>query len=259
MEIGLSSGNQFVIQMKTPFVKFTLPALICFAAVQHTARSQDADSQTMISNLNQLWTQPGMGDFETVVPGLGYGFMFETGATPYTLDAITFEMLNGGSPATLQVQLYALQGSLVHVNPDLVLAGQLGNPVVDSRSTQWPGYTSFIDFTPDSPTTLAPDTYYLIGATEPVNGNDDNALTFNGNFSYTVSGDWSLPRTSFPYWQYLGPPAQPPSPPNGWETDASASLMLEVDATPVPEPSALGLLAVGAVALLVRRRRNLAT
>jgi hypothetical protein len=232
--------------MKMPFIKFTSLALIWFAIVRHTAYAQDTTSQAMISNLNQVWTQGGMGNFETVLPGLGYGFMFGTGATPYMLNTVTFEMINGGSPATLDVQLYALQGSLVHIEPNLVLAGQLGNPVIDSRLTQWPDYTSFIDFTPLTSIMLAPDTFYLIAVTEPVNGDDSNALTFNFNRSYTVSGDWSLPRGSFPYWSYLGLPALPPSPPNGWETETtSGSLMLEVDATPVPEPCTSMLLLLG--------------
>jgi hypothetical protein len=199
----------------------------------------------MIGNLNQLWPDPGtMGNFETVLPGKGYGFMFKTGASPYMLNTVTFELINGGNPSALQVELYALQGSLVHLNPNLTPVGQLGNPTADSRPTQWPGYTSFIDFTPSTSTALAPGTYYFIAVNEPVNGDNSNGLTFNFNFSYTISGDWSLPGP-FSYWTYLGIP--PPAPgPITWQTSASAgSLMLEEDATPVPEPRASILLLLG--------------
>jgi hypothetical protein len=50
--------------------------------------------------------------------------------------------------------------------------------------------------------------------------------------------------------------------PGGAETTFATGLtiptFLAFGPVPVPEPSALGLLAVGAIALLVRRRRNLA-
>jgi len=223
-------------------------ALVCFLGISLVSRVQAAVPQVMISNLDQLWTSGGMGNFETVLPGYGYGFLFDTGASPYTLDRVTFEELGG--PGTVQVQIYAAPGDpLPGSNPNLVLVGALGNPVVDPRPTQWPGYTSFIDYTPVSSITLAPNAYYLITATEPVNGNDATALTFNFNYSYTVSADWYADPDST--YQYLG--SNPIPNPSGWAPAGSAgSIMVEVDATPVPEPSALGLLAVGATALLVR-------
>jgi len=222
------------MHMKMPSFQFTSLVLVWFAVVPHTAQAQDIASQAMISNLDQIWTQGGMGNFETVIPGHGYGFMFKTDATPYLLNTVTFEMLNGGNPATLDIQLYTLEGSFPSTNPNFVSAGQLGDPTIDSRPTQWPGSTSFVDFTPITPITLAPDTDYLIGVIEPANGDDNNALTFNFNYTYTFSGDWS----SFivPYWSY-GPPLGPPPAPQGWKIDSSnGSLMLEVNATPAPEP-----------------------
>ena len=234
------------MHMKMPSFKFTSLALVWFAVVPHTAQAQDTSSQAMISNLDQVWTAQGtMGDFETVIPGYGYGFMFKTGTTPYLLNTVTFEMLNGGNPAALDIQLYTLEGSFPSTNPNFVSAGQLGNPTIDSRLTQWPGSTSFVDFTPVTSITLAPDMDYLIGVIEPANGDDNNGLTFNVNNTYTFSGDWS----SFivPQWSY-GPPLGPPPAPQGWKFDPGfESLVLEVDATPAPEPNVSMLFLFGCV------------
>jgi hypothetical protein len=228
--------------MKMPFVKFTSLALIWLAIYWQAAQAQNTSPQAMISNLNQLWTGGDMGNFETVTPSSGFGFMFETGATPYTLDTVTFELIVGNL-ATLDVQLYSVQGSLGSPNPNLALVGLLGNPVFDSRPTQWPSYTSFIDFSPINSITLAPNTYYLIGVTEPVNGDDSNALTFNFNYSYTVSDDWSLP-AAYTFWHYSTSRLHP----YGWfPSAAGGSMMLEVDATPVPEPAASILLLLACV------------
>jgi hypothetical protein len=197
---------------------------------------------TMISNLDQIWPGGDMGNFETVLPGYGYGFMFGTGADPYALNTVTIEELGG--PGTVQLGIYTVQNPLAGNNPTLIYAGALGNAVVDSRPTQWPTYTSFIDYTPVNSITLAPNTYYLISATEPVNGDDDTALTFNFNYSYNVAADWSVDQDVPSPWTYLG--SRPPPSMSGWEPDNSpGSLMVEVDATPVPEPVSFTLLVFG--------------
>lgn len=217
--------------MKTMSWKAALLTTICFIAFNPIALALVSGPQVMISNLDQLWTQPGMGNFETVLPGDGYGFMFATGATPYTLNQVTLEELGG--PGTVQLAVYSVQGN-PNVAGNLALVGALGDAVVDPQPTQWPGYTSFIDYTPATSMALAPDTSYLIAATEPANGTDGTALTFNFNFSYAVSGDWSVD-TSSSAWTYLTAP--PTNPLNGWNPDNSpGSIMIEVDATPVPEP-----------------------
>jgi len=214
-------------------------------------RTDNVLATVMISNLDQLWTSGGMGNFETVTPGYGHGFMFGTGANPYILDTVTLEELGG--PGSVQVQLYAVQGDpLASRNPNLVLAGNLGNPAVDPRPTQWPTTTSFIDYTPVTSITLEPHTYYLITATEPVNGNDDTALTFNFNYSYTVSGDWAVDQSVTAYWTYYGS-NPPPALLNGWmPDDYSGSMMIEVDATSVPEPSSCVLLLLCCALLGIR-------
>lgn len=196
---------------------------------------------TMISNLDQIWPGSDMGNFETLVPGYGYGFMFGTGANPYSLNTVTLEELGG--PGTVQLGIYMVPNALSDNALILNSAGALGNPVVDSRPTQWPTYTSFIDYTPVGSITLAPDSFYLITATEPLNGNNHTALTFNFNYSYNVAADWSeyQPLSN---WTYLGPPS--PYRPSGWQADVSpGSLMVEVDATPVPEPMSFSLIILG--------------
>lgn len=184
----------------------------------------------MISNLSQLWTEGGAGDFETVIPGSGYGFAFTTGSSPYALDTVTLEELGG--PGTVQVELLASQGGTF--SP----VEQLGNPTIDPRQTQWPTLTSFIDYSPITPFTLSPDTSYIVAAYEPVNGDDNTALTFNAN-DYTVSADWSV-YGAIPTLFYHGssPPdtVSPGTVGTGWRRYQPYGLMVEIDATPVPEP-----------------------
>ena len=205
----------------------------------------------VISNLDQVWPGGDMGNFETVLPGQGYGFMFGTGANPYTLNSVTFEELGG---LGVQVGIYTASGNPPsESNPNLIFAGSLGNVAVDSRPTQWPTTTKFIDYTSASPIILQPNTYYLITATEPNNGNDDTALTFNFNYSYDVAADLSVNQLVPSAWTYFG--VQPPSNLlNGWQSDYSpGSLMVEVNASPVPEPASDVVLIVGCTIFCVLR------
>jgi hypothetical protein len=226
--------------------------LIAVAFCLGRAAAGPVPAGPMISNLNHLWPGQSMGNFETVLPGYGYGFMFGTGANPYSLDSVVFQELGG--LGTVHVSLYAVQGDpLAGPNPNLIFAGTLGNPVIDPRPTQWPGYTSFIDYSPVNSITLAPDTYYLIAATEPVNGDDNTALTFNFNDTYDVAGDWTADQAVPSAWTYYG--SQPPSSPfHGWMYDYTpGSIKVEVNASPVPEPCSFAVLMLGCALLSARR------
>lgn len=229
--------------------------VVSFAVIWLACADFPARAELMIGNLDQVWTRGGMGNFETVVPGDGYGFVFETGAAPFTLNQVTLEELGG--PGSVQLALYTLQGDPAGVhNPSMTLAGGLGYAAIDPRPTQWPGYTSFIDYTPVTSIVLEPNTFYLIAATEPASGNNNTALTFNFNFSYTVSGDWSVD-PGVATWAY-NPNLSPMNPLSGWNSEiSSGSLMIEVDATPVPEPSLYGMLGACALTLLGFRRKCL--
>src|SRR5262249_21229246 len=101
----------------------------------------------MISNLDQPYggQQGTAGDFHGVSVNSGFGFAFTTGSSAFTLDTVTFEIVGGG-PTAIHVELLASQGGIFSA------AGQLGNPTVDPRQTQWPTLTSFIDYTPATPT-----------------------------------------------------------------------------------------------------------
>lgn len=207
--------------------------IIAFTTI---ASAQSAGPQAMISNLSQPYLGQGAGNFEGVSVGSGYGFAFTTGSSPYALDAVTLEEMGG--PGTLQVELLAAQSGVFSA------VDQLGNPTVDSRPTQFPGTTSFIDYSPVTPIILSPNTSYIVAAYEPDSGGDDTTLTFNVN-SYSVLADWSVYTGITPTLHYSGP--NPPSTvsvgtigqPGQWRRDtADGGLVIEIDATPVPEPNA---------------------
>ena len=226
--------------------------LILTGAALCLGHAEPVFAAPMISNLNQLWPGPSMGNFEAVLPGHGYGFMFQTGSLPFYFNSAVLEEVGG--PGTVQVSLYTVQGDpLAGRNPSLVLAGALVNHVVDSRPTQWPGYTSFIDYSAANPITLQPNTYYLIAATQPVNGDNNTALTFNFNYSYDVAGDWTVDQAVPSGWTYFG--VNPPTSPfSGWMPDDSpGSIKIEVNATPVPEPGSYLVLLLGCALWSARR------
>jgi hypothetical protein len=207
-------------------------SVILFIAFTSMTFAQSAEPQVMVSNLNQLWPGQDEGNFGTVLPGSGFGFAFTTGSSSYQLNTVTFEQLGG--PGTIQVELLASQGGVFNA------AGQLGNPTKDSRPTQWPTLTSFIDYSPLAPITLAPETTYIIAAYEPTGGDDNTGLTFNFNNSYTVSADWAV--YGFYPSLFYGDASSPPATfdfQSGWNYDFEyGSIMTEIDATPVPEPNA---------------------
>jgi hypothetical protein len=109
-----------------------------------------------------------------------------------------------------------------------------------------------VDFSSSTTLSLAPHSAYVIAATEAPNGNDDNALRFGYSESYSVASDWQLyPAQNDNQW-YLDPEF-------GWvdeSPDGLDGMVLEVNATPVPEPTALGLLVAGAAVISRRTHRR---
>src|SRR6266403_3518356 len=126
-----------------------LPVMLCLLA-----NSQKAEATLYVGNLDNLWTQSGIGDIHNLFPGgTPYGndtARFSTGAGSFSVHAITLEFFDPGSlsgqsaPQLVSIQLFQ-GGSLL---------SSFGTPIVDSRPTQWPQsvypstYTQFIDFSP---------------------------------------------------------------------------------------------------------------
>jgi len=219
-------------------------------------------STPLIYNLNVPWSQPGVGNIAAVLSGTGYGVGFSNGPTPYLLNSVTLELVGTSLPtAGFGVHFYSFApisalpglGSNVPVNLD----GVLGNPVVSSQPTLYPGQTSYITFTPTSPIIIAPNSDYMIGATEDANGNNDNGLLFAPNASaYTVaSGVQMFGLSPFPFaaqWSYNQSS-------DAWSVEPfgyNGELKIELDASPAPEPSVLALILAGCAACVYGSRKR---
>ena len=212
-------------------------------------------STTVIYNLNVPWSQPGIGNIEAVLAGTGFGVGFSNGATNYSVNSVTVELIGTSLPsAGFGLHFYSfVPGITTQFQAD----GALGNPVVSPTPTLWPGQTSFITFTPTTPITMAPNTDYLIGATEDTSGNNGNGLLFAAiGSAYTVAGGVQM-FTSNPgatQWTYDQSSSQ-------WSVSSGAqgALKVELDVTPVPEPSVCALVALGGAVIaglkLARNKR----
>jgi hypothetical protein len=200
----------------------------------------------MISNLGVPWPEPGtIGDIQTIFSQQSFGMSFQTGNTPYQIDSITVEHFEYSASAArdLDLQIFRIGGLQSFPYPDTLpvsLVGELGNPVVDPRPTQWPGLTTFVTYTPVTAFTLEPNTPYMIAATWPTNNPGWASLLFAPG-SYLVSGDWSESGRLTSQWVNLGD--------GWWQYSSMYNLKLEVNATTVPEPCSPLLILLGFAAL----------
>jgi hypothetical protein len=144
-------SRYITIQMKSAFsIKKELLVLTIVLCV--VANSQKAEADLYVGNLGNSWTQRGIGDIHGLFPGgEPYGSdtaRFTTGAGNFSVNAITLEFefdlgYPAGKTAPQLVNIQLFQGGS--------LLSSFGNPVVDSRLTQWPqssnpsAYTQFID------------------------------------------------------------------------------------------------------------------
>lgn len=220
-----------------------------FASCLLIAVALQGRSATQISNLMVPWTGGGIGDIRAVTPNQRYGFSFTTGATAQQLDSVVLEHYDyPGSLQSFGVELYRVDGFGMFGTVSTSFLGTLGNSVVDPRPTQWPGYTTFVRYSPPTSLMLTPGTTYMVAAIEPPSGLNETGILFASvGIGYSVSGDWS---TSFPN-QFFSDSASP------WMVSFQpGDMKIEINATPVPEPTTISLLALGSGYLLLVRRRS---
>ncbi len=223
-------------KLKLSILVFILSSVVPIAEAQGTF--------CYVSNLDNRWTQGGIGDIHNLFRGgIPYGndtARFVTGAGSSSVNAITLEFYfesgypaGSAAPQWLSIQLF--QGDS--------LLGSFGNPALDPRQTQWPqslnpiAYTQFIDFSPLQPITLNPFTEYSIIAGMPAESPVAAALLFTKSPAYTTASDWTMGATT-----------------TGNPFASGEFLVLEVQASAVPEPSFPALCAAGAALLFWGRR-----
>jgi hypothetical protein len=212
---------------------FKIGSCTCVALLTATlilfAPQREACATVYVSNLDNQFSG-GIGDIHGLFPGgIPYGndiAHFKTGAGLYTLNFVTLEFYSGWQYINAQL-----------VQNGIVL-GQLGNPQVNPKQTQWPGRTTFINFYPNTTLQLNASTSYDVLLSNPVGSGGDAALLFSVSSAYSSPAGWSMTPTSsdnpFAVGQFL---------------------KLAIEATLVPEPTPTLLLGGSAVLAFLARRR----
>jgi hypothetical protein len=212
-----------------------IAAALWLSAVNHTATADTV----YLSNLDTLWTSVGIGDIHGLFPGgPPYGTdtaRFTTGSGGgFSLNAITLEF-DAVPPSpqweNISIQIFQQAGNL--------LLGSFGNPVVNPKPTQWPGYTTFIDFSPLESLYLNPVTQYSLVLSVPANSPSGAALLFARSPVYATPTDWIMSSTI-----------------SGNPYATGEFLKLAVEATLIPEPSPVGLWSAGGILAWVWCRRK---
>jgi hypothetical protein len=206
----------------------------------------------MIYNLAAPGPSGGIGDIHGIYPGYGNGVSFQTGADPYVINSVTLEHYNYHGPSSFfHVQVFQVEST---PSGPVTLCGELGNSAIDPRPTQWPGSTTFVNYTPSSPIILTPNTSYLVAASESADSPTYDSLLFAYSISYAATPDWTLYPTAIHHMWRLTPLSGWPD--SGHWALGGGPLKLEVDASPVPEPSVLAIVSACGAAWAVRKRRR---
>jgi hypothetical protein len=225
--IAGKAGMNCVMQKGTTSVVSAMKKVLAMAAVICLmAGSQNASAIIYVSNLNDVWTESGIGDFTALFPGSAYNGSvttdFLTGDGYYSLNTLTLEFGLGttaAAPQYMNIQLF--DGSS--------LVGTLGNPVANPQPTHWPGTTEFFDFSPQQPIILSPCTDYTMVASLPASSPIDATVLSTDSYDFVGADGWFLGDSTY------------------------STLDIAVDATPVPEPGTASLWLSGLAVVLGRR------
>jgi hypothetical protein len=190
--------------------------------------NQEVEAIPYVSNLGDLWTEGGIGDIHALFPGGSpYGSdtaSFTTGAgNKYAINSITLEFVSG-ELGTLNIQLFQQN------NSGSLLVGSFGNPVVNPTPTQWPGSTTFINFSPAGSIILDPLSQYTVVISDPANSSNDSALLFTKSSDFTSLANWAMNSTI-----------------SGNPFASGEHLVMAVDATPIPDQSSTAVLLIGSL------------
>ena len=121
----------------------------------------------------------------------------------FELSSVTFEFQGGISQpwSNITTEIYQQVGT------DSILLGELGNPSFNPTPTQWPWWSSFIDFHPLTYLVLQPSSEYFFSLDVPYNFPPRFAMIFSLSSKYITSTDWRMGITTthvpVPYTEYL--------------------------------------------------------
>jgi hypothetical protein len=147
-----------------------------------------------IGNLGVLWTEGGIGDIHGLFPGDASTVVVRTGTgAGYSLNSVTLEHIFDLplEQPHLQVRIYKYNHPFpVLPPPDDTLIAALGNPAIDPTHTQWPGETLYVNYFPDSPVILEPNSIYWVVVSMPIDQDDMVSLLYTFSRDHTGLCDW---------------------------------------------------------------------
>lgn len=211
-------------------------------------------SEVLLSNLNEPWTDGGVGDFRGVFPGgISEPFpsaAFRTGPAAAHLEVVRLEHGVAAVPPitdsmVLRLYKFPTGGLPQGIVPE---TAQLRLKQVSSDPTLDPGFTKYADYVAASSLFLEPNTSYLLGTSLPI-GADDATLRFVHFTAGNGTPGWSIePFAAGGTMQESGE--------IWWDMGLSpVGLKFELRGTVIPEPKPAQILAAGLAGLLLLARR----
>jgi hypothetical protein len=219
---------------RTFMKKIIIGCLIVFLVVLLVPQSGLAQGTLYLNNLDQ----PSTGSF-AVGNDSWLAATFRTGnnAGGYVLDSIQLGMVGAsGHPSDFTAMLYSLS----------VLAPVPGHSLATLNGSSDPSTVGVYTFNPSSSLTLSPGTSYFIVLTSGTStANDAYEWSLSNGSSYNPMGGWG---------NMMGQ-LEHSSDGLSWAVVGNVGPQYAINATPVPEPSIVGLFCLGG-AILLRRSRE---
>jgi len=155
-----------------------------------------AADQVLVSNLDQLWAEGGVGEFHGVFADPTWGpypaGIFRTGPDWYQLASIRLEHgVAGVPPISDGLRLTILPWSPGAPTPGSPALAELAFAGISGVPTHYPGFTQYADYSSLSPVVLEPDTAYWLGAFLTP-GAPDATLMFVRSFAESGLPGWSI-------------------------------------------------------------------
>lgn len=214
-----------------------------------------AHADVLVSNLDERWTDQGIGEIHGVFasPFSGWAGVFTTGAGQYRLDSITLEHAHWGTlaiPPGFRLRLYA-SAEFPPLTAASSLLLELGNPTLNATPSQFPGFSQRVDYHAPTPFNLDPETTYWATTYLP-SGAPDAALMFVHSTGDIGEPGWSLSDFGRVGYEVDSEVVWNVS---GFGQDV---LKFSVNGTVVPEPSrwAMGLVGIGLLLVPYRLLRG---